>query len=252
MQPVAAASAQEAIDQLAGALEHDRPFSLILTDVHMPQTDGFTLVEHIKKHPEFATATIVMLTSGRQRGDAARCRALGVSAYLTKPVRAAELHAAVAMLVAELSPRLPKSDTEVSLITQHSLRERRTGTSESLRILLAEDNIVNQHLAARILEKHGHRVILADNGTKAVAALAEQQVDVVLMDVQMPGMDGLEATALIREQEKGTGKHVPIIAVTAHAMQNDKQWCLAAGMDAYISKPLRARELIELVEHISH
>lgn len=250
MRPAAAASAREALDQLAEALERGRPFSLILTDVHMPQTDGFTFVGQLKKHPEFAKATILMLTSGGTRGDAARCRELGVSAYLTKPVRAAELHAALAMLSTELSPRSRRNDTDSSLITQHSLRERRSGTSAPLRILLAEDNIVNQHLAARILEKQGHQVILADDGRKAVAALEEQQVDVVLMDVQMPGMDGLEATALIREQEKATGKHIPIIAVTAHAMQNDKQWCLAAGMDAYISKPLRARELVELVESI--
>jgi signal transduction histidine kinase/CheY-like chemotaxis protein len=251
MQPESAASAGDALDLLTAAQERGRPFSLLLTDVHMPQMDGFTLLEHLKKHPELVIPTIMMLTSGGQRGDTARCRALGVSAYLTKPVRAEELYAAVVMLVSELSTGRPKNGSEIPLITQHSLQEGRAGTWVPLRILLAEDNVVNQHLVARILEKQGHRVIVAENGRKAVAALEKQQVDVVLMDVQMPEMDGLEATALIREQEQGTGKHIPIIALTAYAMHDDKQWCLSAGMDAYISKPLRARELVELVESFS-
>ena len=121
-----------------------------------------------------------------------------------------------------------------------------------LSILLAEDNVVNQRLTLRILEKEGHRVIVVENGRKAVAAMAEQEFDVVLMDVQMPEMDGLAATSAIRKEEKRTGKHVPIIAMTAHAMQDDKQRCLAAGMDAYISKPMRARDLLDLVESQSN
>jgi two-component system, sensor histidine kinase and response regulator len=247
MQPTSAASAREALALLSGAHERGQPFTLILADVHMPEMDGFSLVEHLKQHPEFALATIMMLTSGGQRGDGERCRELGVSAYLTKPVRAAELQAAIAMLVASNAGG-PKHGTGLPLVTQHSLREVRSPTTTPLCILLAEDNKVNQHLAFRILEKHGHRVIVADNGKKALAALAEQPFDVVLMDVQMPEMDGWEATVAIREQEKGTGAHLPIIAMTAHAMQDDKQRCLAAGMDAYISKPLCARDLVALVE----
>jgi signal transduction histidine kinase/DNA-binding response OmpR family regulator len=248
MRPEAADGAGEALILLARAQERGRPFPLILTDAHMPQTDGFALVEQIKGHPELSIATIMMLTSGGQRGDGARCRSLGISAYLTKPVRTTELHAAVATLVAQLSASPSRNDNGIPLVTQHSLREGRGGTSQPLHILLAEDNLVNQHLATRILEKQGHRVTLANNGKRAVAALKSEHVDVVLMDVQMPEMDGLEAATLIREQEKGTGKHVPIIALTAHAMQQDKQWCLVAGMDAYLSKPVRAHELIDLVE----
>jgi len=248
MQPEAAENATEALKLLAGAQERGRPFSLILTDSHMPQTDGFVLVEQVRKRAEFATATIMMLTSGGQRGDGARCRALGVSAYLTKPVRSVELHAAVARSVAELAAGRPKSDKQVPLITQHSLREEGAGASAPLRILLAEDNAVNQHLALRVLEKQGYQVTLAENGRKAVAALENREVDLVLMDVQMPEMDGLEATALIREREKVTGTHIPIIALTAHALRDDKDWCLASGMDGYLSKPLRARELVEIVE----
>ncbi len=144
MQPEAAASAGEALDILAGAQERGRRFSLILIDVRMPQTDGFTLVEHVKKHPEFAASTILMLTSGGQRGDAARCRALGVSAYLTKPVRTAELYAAIAMLIPKPSTSDPENDKEIPLVTRHSLREGRAGTSAPARILLAEDSVVNQ------------------------------------------------------------------------------------------------------------
>lgn len=144
---------------------------------------------------------------------------------------------------------VPDRPAHLELVPQ-GLPERSPVTSMPLRILLAEDNAVNQQLAASILEKQGHSVILADNGRKAVSELEKRHVDVVLMDVQMPEMDGLEATALIRQREEGTGKHVPIIALTAHAMQNDKQWCLEAGMDAYMSKPLHARELVELIDSV--
>jgi CheY-like chemotaxis protein len=129
-------------------------------------------------------------------------------------------------------------------------RQAPSRTALPLQILLAEDNPVNQQLAARILEKQGHSVILANDGREAVAVLERQRVDAVLIDVQMPETDGIEATAVIRARERLTGQHVPIIALTAHAMQNDKQWCLASGMDAYISKPMRARDLIELVESV--
>jgi CheY-like chemotaxis protein len=248
MLPEAATGAGEALDLLAAAHASGKPFSIILTDANMPQTDGFALIEQVKKHSQFSTATIMMLTSGGQVGDADRCRQLGVSSYLTKPVRAVELRSVIGRLAAEHSLGRPASKNEIFSADQDGLGNRRAGTTAPLRILLAEDNAVNKHLAMRILQKQGHRVILAENGRKAVAELERQPVDLVLMDIQMPEMDGREATALIRERERGTGRHLPIIALTAHAMREDKQWCLAAGMDAYISKPLRARDLIELVE----
>jgi CheY-like chemotaxis protein len=167
---------------------------------------------------------------------------LGISAYLTKPVRVRELHAAIAAILTGSGP---------PLVTQHSLREARSGAKSPLRILLVEDNVVNQRLALRVLEKQGYTVVLADNGRRALSELSKQKFDVVLMDVQMPEMDGLEATAAVREGEKRTGAHIPIIAMTAHAMQDDKQRCLAAGMDAYISKPIRSRDLVELVENFA-
>jgi two-component system sensor histidine kinase/response regulator len=249
LQVVCAGSAHEALELLSSAQERGQPFKLLLSDVHMPQEDGFDLVEQIKKQPKLAGSVIMMLTSGGQRGDATRCRNLGVAAYLTKPVRAAELQAAIsAILSASLQQDSKSCDIMPQPITRHSLREARSRTSMPLSVLLAEDNAVNQRLALRILEKQGHRVVVADNGKKALAAVETQKFDLVLMDVQMPEMDGLEATAAIRALERGTGDHLPIIAMTAHAMQGDRQWCLEAGMDAYISKPIRARDLLDVVE----
>lgn len=205
----------------------------------MPITDGFALVEQVKENPEWQRYPIMMLSSGGTRGDAARCRALGVNAYLTKPVRAAELHAAIATILNETA-------IAPALVTRHSIRE--SGCIRPLNILLAEDNIVNQRLALRILEKEGHYVQLAANGLLALAAAQAHSFDVILMDVQMPEMDGLEATRRIRGQE--IGPRVPIVAMTAHALQEDERRCLDAGMDAYLSKPIHAEELLALIEKI--
>jgi CheY-like chemotaxis protein len=182
----------------------------------------------------------MMLTSGGLRGDAARCKELGVQAYLTKPVRGAELLKAIQTVLGSAD----ESDKEKSLITQHTLRENHAG----LKILLAEDNAVNQKVAVRVLEKRGHKVVVAGNGKAAVEATAMEEFDLVLMDVQMPEMDGLEATAAIRVREQTTGRHIPIIAMTAHAMVGDKEDCLAAGMDSYLSKPLQFKELFAVIE----
>lgn len=243
-------SAQEALILLSAAENRGRPYDLMLTDVHMPDMDGFGLVEAVKKHPNFAPLTIMMLTSGGLRGDGERSRALGVSAYLTKPVRAAELNSAMVLLFESKSAETNPGQT-AAMLTKQSLRQvgAPTRTTTAMNILLAEDNIINQRLAVRILEKEGHRVVVACNGRKAVEALAEQQFNVILMDVQMPEMSGLEATAIIRRNEKKTSKRIPIIAMTAHAMAEDKLNCLLAGMDAYISKPIRAADLIALVEN---
>jgi two-component system sensor histidine kinase/response regulator len=183
----------------------------------------------------------MMLTSGGQRGDAARCQELGIAAYLNKPVRQAELREAVIRVLQAKQGGLP-----VPLITRYSLRHK-GDLLRSLNILLAEDNRVNQKIATRLLEKRGHHVVLAGNGEEALAALAQGSFDLVLMDVHMPGLDGLEATLAIREKEKSTGLHQPVIAMTALAMIGDRERCLAAGMDGYLSKPIDLQKLDEIL-----
>ena len=181
-----------------------------------------------------------MLASAGQPGDAARCRQSGIAAYLAKPVRQVELREAISQVLSpESRPNKPR------LVTRHSLRE---GKAAALRILLAEDNVVNQTLAKRLLEKRGHTVVVAGSGREALAAVEQQPFDLVLMDVHMPEMDGLEATSAIRENEKVTRTHLPIIAMTACAMKGDRDRCLQAGLDTYVSKPIHAEELLEAIE----
>jgi signal transduction histidine kinase/DNA-binding response OmpR family regulator len=233
---------EDALAQLTGAREAGEPYGLILTDMHMPKMDGFTLIERIRQRPELSTATIMMLTSAGHRGDAARCQELGVAAYLLKPIRQSELREAIARV---LGAR--EQDGAIPLITRFSLQDARE-PSAFLRVLLAEDNLVNQRLAVRLLEKRGHRVVVAGNGREALQALEKDSFDLVFMDVQMPEMDGLEATAAIRERETRSGLHQPIIALTAHAMKGDREKCLAGGMDGYLTKPIRPQELDDILE----
>jgi PAS domain S-box-containing protein len=246
MKPTEAASAQEALTHLRRASERGHPFALVVTDVHMPEMDGFDLAERIKDTPNLSDVVILMLTSGEKRGDIQRCRGMGVSAYLMKPVRRAELHAAITKAMRAPSPSGNENEQPLP-VSQVALRV----APESLRarILLAEDNVVNQRLAARILEKAGHSVLIVSNGKEAIAALQGDTIDLVLMDVQMPEMDGFEAARAIRKDEAGKKKHIPIIAMTAHAMTGDRDRCLAAGMDGYIAKPVRAHDLLSLVEN---
>ena len=188
--------------------------------------------------------------AGVQRADApggydpsaARCRELGVAAYLTKPIRRTELRKAI---LTALGTR--EQERKTTLLTRHSLRETDTSVVP-LRVLVAEDNLVNQRVVVRLLEKRGHQVLVANNGREAVEALQEQKFDLVLMDVQMPEMDGFEATAVIREQETSTGRHQRVVAMTAHAMKGDRERCLQAGMDGYLSKPVNPKELFEVLE----
>lgn len=240
--PVSVEGGDPALVLLQQAQEAASPFPLVLTDAQMPGMDGFTLAERIRENPQLALATIMMLSSAGQIGDAARCRALGVAAYLTKPVRKSDLRDAILRVLAgphgEEKPR--------DLVTRHSIREER----RALRILLAEDNRVNQTLAVRLLEKHGHSVTVTANGREALECLGRQTVDLILMDVQMPIMDGFEATTAIRELERKRGGHTPIVAMTAHAMKRDSERCLNAGMDAFISKPIDSKQLFEVIESL--
>jgi CheY-like chemotaxis protein len=208
----------------------------------MPKMDGFELVEQIRQRPELSAPTILMLTSAGHRGDAERCRKLGVSAYLLKPIRQSELREAIARVLGarEQAGAIP-------LVTRYSLQDARDSEAV-LRILVAEDNPVNQRLVVRMLEKRGHRVVLSGNGQEALGALARETFDLVFMDVQMPEMDGIEATGLIRKQETGTSRHQIVIALTAHAMKGDRERCLAGGMDDYLSKPIRPQELDAMLE----
>jgi len=233
---------EKALAELSFALEAREPYRLILTDMHMPKMDGFTLIERIRQRPELSAAIIMMLTSAGHRGDAARCQELGIAAYLLKPIRQSELREAIARV---LGAR--ENMGAIPLITRYSLGDAIEPT-EVLRVLVAEDNAVNQRLATRLLEKRGHRVTVTANGREAVEAVAKQSFDLVLMDIQMPEMDGFEATAAIRQREKHNGAHIPIVALTAHAMKGDRERCLAAGMDDYLSKPIRSQELDDLLQ----
>jgi two-component system sensor histidine kinase/response regulator len=229
---------EEALAELSAAAKAADPYALILTDMHMPGMDGFKLVEHIRQMPELSTATIMMLTSSESGGDAERCKALGVSAHLLKPIRQSELREAIARVVGARDEQ-----NALPLITHPSVQDPQA-PFQALRVLLAEDNLVNQRLMTRLLEKRGHRVVLAADGSEALAALEKGSFDLVLMDIPMPQMNGMEATARIREKEKITGEHQPIVALTAHAMKGDQELCLAGGMDGYLAKPVSAHELI--------
>jgi signal transduction histidine kinase/CheY-like chemotaxis protein len=236
MRPAEAESGSAAIRLLEAA-----SFPLVLTDVHMPEMDGFQLAERIKRRHR--SALIAMLTSHTGAGDVARSRELGIDAYLTKPVAQAELRKAIAEVLSHApratpAPPPPKPASESPK------------SAAALRILLVEDNPVNQKVALRMLEQQGHSVALAGDGRAALAAFGRGPFDLVLMDVQMPDMDGFEATAAIRNLERGTGVHIAIFALTAHAMAGDRERCLAAGMDGYIAKPIRKHDLLEALAQV--
>jgi len=240
MKPTMADSGEPALSEMMRAASAGRPFRLVLLDACMPGMDGFDIASRIKETPELAGAIIMMLTSNNHHNDAARCRELGVGAYLLKPVTQSNLFDSIMTALGALS------------IAEEPLRPAVSSTPPPVRtglhILLAEDNTVNQKLAVRLLEKQGHTVVVAENGRDALAALESDSFDVVLMDVQMPEMNGFEATAAIRERERATGAHIPIIAMTAHALKGDRERCLAAGMDDYVSKPIRPVELAKAIE----
>jgi signal transduction histidine kinase/CheY-like chemotaxis protein len=242
MKPVTAKDGRSAMETLRRAHKDGHPFRLVLLDAHMPAMDGFEVASHVKHDPHLHGTTVILLTSAGHTEDMARAKSLGAAASVAKPVKQSDLWDAIitALHVAGRQKARP------------SVAQRRSRTAEHpLRILLAEDNPVNQEVAVHLIERRGHSVIVAENGREAVEAIERHKFDLVLMDVQMPEMGGLEATRVIREKEKGSGHHLPIIAMTAHAMQGDREQCLEAGMDGYLAKPIDPKTFLQTVEGIS-
>jgi PAS domain S-box-containing protein len=242
MRPTTVGGGETALAALTQAKEAGAPFPLVLLDVDMPGMDGFTVAARIRQDPILAGATILMLSSTDLSADATRCRELGIPIYLTKPIIQADLWDAIMAAL--------RRTTHVHIPAPSAPPRMLLGRRRRLHILLAEDNVVNQTLAWRLLEKCGHRVEVVGTGTEALAALSQHCFDLVLMDVQMPDLDGLEAAAAIRAQERNTGRHLPIIAMTAHAMKGDQERCLAAGMDGYVTKPMKAADLYAAIDSL--
>jgi CheY-like chemotaxis protein len=241
MEPQFATYAEEALDHVQQATVQGIPFSFILIDSSLPDDSGLILAQQIKADVSPASLLLPMLTSTDQKEDRFQYEALGVASFLTKPLRPRELHTA---LLRALGKEAPESRKTKKPLAQQSQRP--------LRLLVAEDNPVNQKLAIRILQKWNHEVVIVRNGQEASDLLLHDTTfDAVLMDVEMPVMNGFEATAKIRTHEQIVGTHIPIIAMTAHAMVGDKERCLIAGMDNYISKPLRSDELFTILEDIA-
>ncbi len=237
--PTCVSSGDAALQALRTAVADGTPFVLVLLDANMPGMDGFAVAERIAANPELAGVTIMMLTSSGDYGDAARARDLGVAAFLVKPIDSRGLHAAVCRALDCVEPAR----------VQHAAAVPPGDSPRPLRILLAEDNLVNQRVAVGLLEKRGHAVTVANNGAEAIAALDDADFDLLLMDIQMPVMGGLEATVAIRERERERGGHMRIVAMTAHAMTGDRERCLAAGMDGYVSKPIQPAAFFATIEH---
>jgi PAS domain S-box-containing protein len=304
MEPTVVDGGQAALAAMLRGREAGEPFSLVLLDAQMPEMDGFDVAEQIQRRPELTGATIMMLTSSRQARDIARCHELGVAAYLIKPIHESELLDAILKVIgqriidsrwlvadsaAEGKRPKVKGEREQEAIGKHcgsqeipfSFNNRPMKIVNPLCVLLAEDNVVNQTLTVQMLKKWGHTVVVAGNGREALQVLQSQRFDLVLMDVQMPEMDGFEVTAEIRKREahsrasscefrlkdeliaeadatptsklkrihtKSETRRIPIIAMTAHAMKGDRERCLEAGMDGYISKPIQTKELFEVIQ----
>ena len=223
-------------------------FALILCDAHTHPMhaagnwDGFGFAEQLAAEPGLTTAKMILLASAGQRGDAARCRQLGIASYLTKPIRQSDLLAAISTIIGAKD-----GAASITPVTRHTIRE---DLANRRRVLVAEDNPINLKILQRLVENKGHTVVTVDNGVKAVRALEEQTFDLVFMDVQMPEMDGFQATAEIRRREASTGKHQLIVAMTAHAMKGDRERCLSAGMDDYLTKPISKEKLNAVLEGV--
>jgi two-component system, sensor histidine kinase and response regulator len=240
MLPTVVASGADALVEMQRAAHAGTPFSLVILDGTMPEMDGFTVAEKIRQQVDLSAATVMMLSSLKANGAIARCAELGVASYLSKPVFESELLDAILVATERMAEIETAADTTPVM-----------NAASGLRILLAEDNAINRALAAGLLGKRGHSLVHAANGREVVEAAAREAFDLIFMDVQMPEMDGFEATRRIRESEQETGRYTPIAAMTAHAMADDRERCLAAGMDDYISKPFRKVELLALLERIA-
>jgi len=231
---------KDALSLLSRSVEEGRAFDAVLLDHQMPDMDGEDVARAIQADSRLRDLRLLILTSVGQRGEAKKFKELGCSAYLTKPVRQSQLLDALAETLLEVEEKPSRPD----IITRHSLGE---GVVRKACILLAEDNVVNQKVAMRILEKGGHRIDAVANGREALEALNRVQYDIVLMDIQMPEMDGYAATQEIRNPQSAV-RNIPVIAMTAHAMKGDREKCLAAGMDDYIAKPVKPKELLDIVQ----
>jgi PAS domain S-box-containing protein len=242
MKPVTAKDGPSAMEALRRAHIEGNPFRLVLLDAHMPGMDGFDVAAQVKHDPHLRGTTLILLTSAGHTEDIARAKSLGAAAALTKPAKQSELWDTI--ITALHGGGRQKSRPSVA-------QRRATIASRPLRILLAEDNPVNQEVAVHLIERRGHSVIVAENGRQAIEALERHKFDLVLMDVQMPEIGGLEATRIIREKEKASGQHLPIVAMTAHTMHGDREQCLEAGMDGYLAKPIDPKTFLQTVERIS-
>jgi two-component system, sensor histidine kinase and response regulator len=240
MSAYTADSGRTALMLLENAAREGEQFPLVILDAHMPEMDGFAVAERIRSDSTFSSATLMMLTSTSHQDDLAKCRELGVGAYVTKPLRQSELLDAV-MIALGRTVNVPDDEPASPAAPDQGRR---------LRILLAEDNPVNQKLAVGILTKRGHSVRVAQDGREAVEAAEREPFDLVLMDVHMPEMGGFEATGMIRQRERIHGGHLPIVALTARAMTGDRERCLEAGMDDYLTKPVKVRALLGIIDRL--
>jgi two-component system sensor histidine kinase/response regulator len=243
MRPTLVDGGRAALDALTTASLEGRPFALVLLDANMPECDGFKVAAEIVNKPELAGATIMMLTSSGEYGDSSRCREVGVTAYLTKPISANDLLEAISIALPLQTGAAGPIVPAAAVVPARAAPSVRRAS-----VLLAEDNVVNQRVAVGLLKRRGHDVTVASNGHDALAALERETFDVVLMDIQMPELGGLEATAEIRARERRTGGRAYIVAMTAHAMSGDRERFLAAGVDGYLSKPIDPEMLYAVVE----
>jgi two-component system sensor histidine kinase/response regulator len=236
MRPHTCDSGESGLAELARAASEGNPYRLLLLDKQMPGMDGMEVLDRIRRNPALQSVVIMMLTSSNQVESAALCRKMGVETYLIKPISSSDLLGSIRLAIGVHTPASTVTLPAVGI----------TAPSLSLRILLAEDNLVNQKVAMTMLGKMGHRITLATNGLEALEQWRQSDFDLILMDVQMPEMTGLEATTRIRREE-AKGAHVPIVAMTASAMSEERDRCLAAGMDDFISKPVSYKVIEEMI-----
>jgi len=250
MLPTLVASAQEALETVAASHAQGREFGLVISDVGMPEMDGFAFCERLRQQPQTADLAIILLTSYDRMGETSHDAQLGVAAHLVKPIKESERLRALKCAMTNSSAPTSCPATPVTP-TAPVTAPTAASPVPCLKVLVVDDGVTNQTLAAGILKKWGHKVHVANNGREAVEAFEAGHFDLILMDIQMPEMDGLEATTVIRRREESTGRHVHIVALTAHALKGDEQMCLAAGMDHFLSKPLRQTQLLDVVSGIS-